>query len=140
MAIVLVPLATATLTLAEPIFLPGTPVGTRVVIEMTDVVYEGERIRARLKGPSAVDYLVIGPDGAGAIDVRFLLETDDGALILVQYRGRSDHSQGHGVSPLYSAPLFETGDERYAWLNKVQAVGKGTVVENTIHYEIYEVK
>ena len=25
----------------------------------------------------------------------------------------------------YVAPVFETGDPRYAWLNAVQAVGKG---------------
>jgi hypothetical protein len=58
----------------------------------------------------------------------------------VSYSGRSDHSQGHGVRPLYSAPLFETGDPRYAWLNTVQAIGKGIVRDNVIHYEIYEVR
>ena len=28
---------------------------------------------------------------------------------------------------LYGAPLFETGDPRYAWLNQVQAVFRGVV-------------
>ena len=36
MAIELVPLATATATLAAPLMLPNTPVGTRVIFEIVD--------------------------------------------------------------------------------------------------------
>ena len=44
--------------------------------------------------------------------------------------------------PLYIAPRFETGDERYSWLNKVQAVGKGKVdfARSAIAYRLYEVR
>ena len=48
-----------------------------------------------------------------------------------------------GKRPLtvYVAPRFETGDERYAWLNRIQAVGKGTVNEDlSVDYEWYEVR
>jgi hypothetical protein len=39
------------------------------------------------------------------------------------------------------SPRFETGDERYAWLNRIQAVRKGTVNEDlSIDYEWYEVR
>ena len=141
MTVELVPLCTARLTLKlPPVELGVTPVGSRLLIEMPEVVYEGERLSGRLAGPSAVDFLVLSESGVGAIDVRFVLRTDDDALIHVSYRGRSDHSQGHGVLPLYSAPLFETGDPRYAWLNTVQAVGKGIVRDAVIYYEIYEVR
>jgi hypothetical protein len=142
MSIELIPLCTARITLNKPMEMPGTPLGLRAVIEMPEIVYEGERLSGRLVGPAAVDWLLIsdGGAGAGAIDVRFVLRTDDDALIHVSYRGRSDHSQGHGVLPLYSAPVFETGDPRYAWLNTVQAIGKGVVRDNVIHYEIYEVR
>ena len=41
----------------------------------------------------------------------------------------------------YVAPRFETGDERYAWLNGIQAVGKGILYENlSLDYEWYEVR
>jgi hypothetical protein len=40
----------------------------------------------------------------------------------------------------YAAPRFETGDERYAWLNKVQAIGKGRLDGTTLTYEWYEVR
>lgn len=141
MALTLVPLCEAEITLKlPPLELAGTPLGTRAVIEMTDVVYRGERLSGRLAVSTSFDWLLVSDSGVGMIDVRFLLRTDDGALIHVSYRGRSDHSQGHGMLPLYSAPLFETGDPRYAWLNTVQAVGKGVVRDDVIHYEIYEVR
>ena len=41
----------------------------------------------------------------------------------------------------YVAPRFETGDARYAWLNRIQAVGKGTLNEDlSVDYEWYEVR
>ena len=142
MGIDLIPLTTGRITFKEPpILLEGTPAGTRAVIEMIDIVYEGDRLSGRLVGPPAIDWLLLSADGVvGAIDVRFVIQTHDDALIHVSYRGRSDHSQGHGALPLYTAPLFETGDPRYAWLNTVQAIGKGIVTGNVIDYEIYEVR
>lgn len=141
MPLELIPLCTAAITFNnKPLELTGTPLGMRAMIDMSDIVYTGERLSGRLVGPPAVDWLLISDAGVGAIDVRFALKTDDDALIFVSYRGRSDHSQGHGVLPLYSAPLFETGDPRYTWLNTVQAVGKGIVTGNVINYEIFEVR
>jgi Protein of unknown function (DUF3237) len=47
--------------------------------------------------------------------------------IFVQYQGRADLSRGLQLPlTVYVAPRFETGDERYAWLNRIQAVGKGS--------------
>ncbi len=140
MSIELIPLCTARITLKlPPTELGRTPVGERTVIEMPEIVYEGERLSGRNLGP-AVDFLLLSQASVGAIDVRFVLQTHDGALIHVCYRGRSDHSQGHGALPLYSAPLFETADPRYTWLNTVQAIGKGIVTGDVIDYEIYEVR
>jgi hypothetical protein len=36
------------------------------------------------------------------------------------------------------APVFETGDERYAWLNTIQAVGIGGLDGTAVVYDIYE--
>jgi hypothetical protein len=142
MAIELVPLCTATLTLAEPFVIPDSPVGTRVIIEVEDFVVEGDRIRAKQKGKAGADWLSINAALLGTIDVRALLETDDGALIYTSYSGRLDLSAGPGTSPAYSAPLYETADDRYAWLNKIQAVAKGVVSDEgrTLTYEIAEVR
>ena len=37
-------------------------------------------------------------------------------------------------------PLFETGDERYAWLNTIVAVGKGRTGDGGVIHEIFAVK
>ena len=55
--------------------------------------------------------------------MRFTLKTDDGAYIYVEYAGRADMANGL----IATAPTFQTGDERYAWLNKIQAVGAGAL-------------
>ena len=140
MALELIPFATATATLAPPIMLPNTPAGTRVIFEIVDYRWEGPRFTARQKGSAAADWLLLGPDGTGTLDVRVTLETGDGALVLVQYGGRVDTSRGLGGGPVYSAPRFETGDERYGWLNRIQAVAKGRLVGNVVTYEVYEVR
>ena len=140
MALELVPLARAVLTLAEPIMRPDTPSGTRVIFEIVASRWEGERLRAHQRGVAAADWLTVGPDGTGTLDVRMTLETHDGALLLVQYGGRVDSSRGFGGGPVYSAPRFETGDERYGWLNRVQAIAKGEVAGNTVTYDVFEVR
>ena len=38
------------------------------------------------------------------------------------------------------APKSETSDERYTWLNAVQAVGKGQLCAGTVSYETAEVR
>jgi hypothetical protein len=142
MTIELVPLCTATLTMATPIMIPDTPAGLRVIAEVEAWKVEGERLTAHLHGKAAADWLSVSPAMLGTIDVRAALETDDGALIYTWYHGRMDLSKGPGASPAYSAPLYETGDERYTWLNSIQAVAKGIVSEDgrQLVYEICEVR
>jgi hypothetical protein len=139
LSIELVPLATIVIDLADPIVLPNTPAGTRVIVEVKDVRVEGERLRAKLKGVAGADWLTIGPDATGTLDVRMTVETDDGAVVYLTYSGRRDFSQGMDA-PIYTAPRFETGDDRYAWLNRVQAVAKGTTDGATLTYEVYELR
>jgi Protein of unknown function (DUF3237) len=115
-----------------------TPSGIRTIVEVTGVVVEGARLRGHLYGPPAGDWLTVGPDGTATLDVRLTVETDDGALIHVRYGGRSERVPENPYN--YVAAVFETGDERYAWLNKIQAVGKGLRVEDRVLYELYQVR
>ena len=60
---------------------------------------------------------------------------DDGATVYAEYSGRMHFD----TMTIYAAPLFHTGDERYAWLNRVQGVAKGSFPERgKLVYEIYE--
>jgi len=136
----LVPLCTATITLADPIVLPNTPSGTRIIIEVVDAVLEGERLSGKQKGVASADWMTVGPENTGTLDVRGTFETHDGAVVYTTYRGRLDLSVPLGNAPIYAAPLYETGDDRYAWLNRIQAVAKGTLDGQTLTYEIAEVR
>jgi hypothetical protein len=60
------------------------------------------------------------------------------ALILVTYNGIGQTTDA-GAS-LRIAPLFETGDSRYVWLTRLQAVGVGERVGTTVKYDIYALK
>jgi Protein of unknown function (DUF3237) len=140
MTIELVPLCTATITLKDPMVLPNTPSGTRTIVEVSAAKLEGERLSGTMKGAATADWATIGPDMTCTLDVRSTFETHDGAIVFSYYRGRIDFSKPPGASPVYAAPLFETGDERYAWLNRIQAVSKGKLDGTTLTYEIAEVR
>jgi len=74
----------------------------------------GPRLNARMTGSAAADWGTRAPDGTVQLDVRATLETDDGALIFVQYNGRVDFSDPTTPGPVYTTPRFETDDDRYA--------------------------
>jgi hypothetical protein len=140
MAIELVPLCTIDITLRDEQLLVGQgPAGFRVVAEVESVAVEGDRLRGTGRGHAGADWLTL-VDGTATVDVRMTIETHDGALVYVTYTGRSDFSEGPGAHPIYSAPLFETGDERYAWLNRVQAVAKGAFEGSHVRYEVAEAR
>lgn len=41
-------------------------------------------------------------------------------------------------APVYTTPTFETDDPDLAWLNGIQAVGKGVRDGSSLIYELYE--
>ena len=141
-SIELVHLGHAVIELEPPLVLPDTPGGTRYIIGVKSARFEGGRFNASLKGRSAGDWFTVGVDGTGTLDIRVTLETDDGALVYCHSNGRVDLSPGVAKAPLYAAPLFDTGDSRYAWLNKVQTVYKGVITEDLsrLEYDLYELR
>jgi hypothetical protein len=142
MAIELVPLCTLHVQLKPPIEVGAGPAGRRLIVEVASAHVEGERLRGEMVGSAAADWLCIGPEGTGSLDIRAAFRTDDDAIIFTQYYGRLDGSQGRELPwTIYVAPRFETGDERYAWLNRIQAIGKGIINEDfSLDYEWYEVR
>jgi hypothetical protein len=142
MAIELVPLCTVRIQLRPPMDVGAGPAGTRIIGELASAEFKGDRLAGELLGVAAADWLVISADGTGMVDARLTLRTDDGATIFVQYNGRMDFTKGFQFPvTAYVAPRFETGDERYAWLNRIQAVGKGSLDEDlSLNYEWYEAR
>ena len=113
------------------------PQGTRTIVQIVGGRLEGPRIKASVQGPSA-DWITNRADGSYKLDVRLMLRTDDGALILATYNGIAE-TTATGAS-LRAAPMFETGDPRYTWLTRLQAVGVGERVGTAVRYDIYALK
>jgi len=113
------------------------PQGTRTVVQVTGGRFEGPRLKATVQTPAG-DWITNRADGSYRLDVRLTLKTDDGALILVTYNGIGQTTQA-GAS-LRIAPLFETGDPRYTWLTRLQAVGVGERVGTAVTYDLYALK
>jgi hypothetical protein len=132
-------LANMTLVSSSTVRLDNTP---RIIVEFAEVVWRGERIVAHRKGAAAADWLTVGADGTGALDVRFLLETEDGALIYVHGIGRNHAAEFLAGAANYFSFVFETGDARYAWLNRICAIAKGRLQPDgkTIEFAVYELR
>lgn len=89
----------------------------------------------------------------GTFDARTMWQTDDGAMIYLIYQGRSALSDdvradfANPASPdvdsaryyLRIAPVFETSDPAYDWLNAVLAIGVGERTDFGVRHQIYEV-
>ncbi len=133
--VTLVPLARVSVLGGDRFQIRGGPFGDRVIAAIAEGRWDGERLQGRIVGPGA-DWAMPGPGTAMLLDVRQIVQTDDGATIYVTYHGRADRSRGTYTI----APTFETSDERYEWLNAVQAVGRGTVQDGRLVYDIYEVR
>jgi hypothetical protein len=143
MSLRLVPLCTAHLVLARPVDLGVTPFGRRMVAEIAEGRFDGERLAGRMVGKAAADFPLFSLDGAvAAIDARLTIETEDGAHILMRYGGRLIRSDGPQGRVAYVAPTFDTGHGRYLWLNAVQAVGKGRISADlaSLDYEFSELQ
>jgi Protein of unknown function (DUF3237) len=113
------------------------PQGTRTVVQVTGGRFEGPKLKATVQTPAG-DWITNRADGSYRLDVRLTLKTDDGALILVTYNGIGQTTPNGAA--LRIAPLFETGDSRYTWLTRLQAVGVGERVGTAVTYQIYALK
>ena len=103
-----------------------------------------------LVGLLVTDWLLVDSAGFGHIDVRLTLATVDGAHIYMHYTGLLEHNEQivealasggtteFGDSYFITQPRFETGDQRYAWINQVVAVAEGRLMEGGVQYRIYE--
>lgn len=127
-----------------------TPAGLRRIAPVTGGIFTGERLNGTVL-PGGKDWVVNRADGVMVIDVRLTLKTDDGALIYLNYQGRflaepevmARFAKGALLDPseysLATVAKFECGEDRYAWLNNVIAVGTGEQTATGPVYSIFEI-
>jgi uncharacterized protein DUF3237 len=144
-------LFTLSIKLQPTIELGDTPAGKRRVFVVTGGEFQGDRIRGTIMPIIGSDLLLVRADGSAQQDVRMLLKTDDGAMVLMTYRGvrhASDEvnariARGEPVSGaeyyLRTVPFFETSSPKYAWINKIVSVGVGERRADAVVYEVFEI-
>jgi hypothetical protein len=108
----------------------------------------GPRIRGTIL-PGGGDWLLVGSDQIGRVDVRATIRTDDAALIHYESRGVIKIPQdgleqlANGAripfeeSYVRTTPRFETGD--YACLNEIVVVAYNELSPDHIDYRMYRV-
>jgi len=141
----------AEISLAPPQELGDSPLGRRRIIGITGGRFTGERLSGRVL-PGGADWQVIRADGVADLDARYTLETNDGALIYVRNKGyrhgpadvlkrlASGEEVDAALYYMRTTPRFETGDARYAWLNRIVCVATGARRPAAVELEVYEVK
>jgi Protein of unknown function (DUF3237) len=126
------------LLLEKGIELGKTPVGTRVIYPVKDGTFEGPKLKGKVR-PIGGDWVLRIDSATTKLDVRLLLETEDGQLISNTYTGIV-HNNPDGTTYWRITPVFETSSKKYAWLNYTIAVGVGKFGEGGVSYEVYAIK
>mgnify|MGYP003336065227 CR=1 FL=1 len=142
-----------TLTLDVPSIkdLGATPWGHRRIAQVTGGRFEGERLKGTVHAGPGGDWMLLRQDGVLALDVRITLETDDGHLIFMSYRGMRHGpawviealNKGEKVDPsqyyFRSTPYFETASEKYRFLNRIVCVATGRRDPTGPVYEVFQI-
>jgi hypothetical protein len=109
----------------------------RVIVPVSGGTFEGPKLKGTVVGPGG-DWIVRRPDGSSVLDVRIILQTEDAQKIYMTYRGISVTPQG-GAQYWRIVPIFETGSEKYVWLNNIVAVGVHRTLPGKVAYRIYQI-
>jgi hypothetical protein len=134
-----------------PLYVVGqTPSTFRRIGVITGGVFEGERLSGEvLSGGN--DWQDVRKDNCVKLDVRLLLKTTDGALIVMTYQVLRHGppavmqalDRGETVDPasyyFRLSGTFETAASQYDWLNRIFAVGIGDRPPGGPIYNIFEV-
>ncbi len=133
-----------------PATLTRTPGGDREIMRIQGGEFVGDKLHGQVR-PNGADWILNRPDGTTVLDVRITLETADNELIYCQYRGLRHGkkaalegiARGEVVSAsdyyMRTSLQFETGSEKYYWLNNIIAVGTGDRKPAGPLYYVYEV-
>jgi hypothetical protein len=143
-------LYTSRIDIAPLLDVGNAPYGQRRIISIMGGAFSGPRLSGRVL-PGGADWQIVRSDGIVEVDARYTLETDDGAFIYITNWGLrrgppeviSRLSAGESVDPseyyFRTAPTFETGAPRYAWLNGIIAVAAGERRADAVIITAYEV-
>lgn len=129
----------------------GGQYGDRRIAKVLGGTFEGPEIRGTVPAGGG-DWILNRIDGVTQLDVRLVMETDDGALIYMTYAGlrhgpaevMARMAAGETVDPasyyFRTTPYFETAmDGKYAWMNRSCFVAKGHREPSGPIYRVFRV-
>ena len=135
--------------LGPPMELGDGRAGRRRIIPIVGGTVTG-RFAGRILAHGA-DWQTVFDDGLAELDTRYLIETDDGALVEIR-----NHGYRHGPPEVLARlaagedvpaaayymrthPRLKSGDARYAWVNRTIFLGTGARRASSVLIYVYEV-
>ncbi len=111
-----------TVTLGSSIHPGATPFGERNIVPITGGTFSGPRLRGKIL-PGGWDWQLSTKNGCFFLQANYMIQTEDGAIINVDNRGRSCPKDPAHPGPIYTTPVFEAPLGAYEWLNGGAYVG-----------------
>src|SRR5256714_4475969 len=111
--------------------------------------FSGPELNGKVVPGASADWQIVLADGTALGDIRYTLQTDNGALLYVQSRGVRHGSpevlerlgRGEGVDAsgytFRTSTQIETASRELAWLNKGVFIGVGGRLQAGVIYETY---
>lgn len=127
-----------------------TAKGIRKIVPITGGTFEGPTIKGKVVG-GGYDWQLIRTEGVAEIDARYILQTDDGALITIVNTGLRHGppevmqrlAKGEDVDPseyyFRSIPVFETGEPKYSWLTRSIFIASGIRMPKQVFIDVWRV-
>jgi len=144
------PLFVFQIEVKPPSVIGATPGHDRRIGEITGGRFEGERLRGRILSGGS-DWQSLRGDGTITLNVRLVMETDEGVLIGMTYLGMRHGpkevmerlARGENVRPseyyMRATPYYETASEKYGWLNRIVSVAYGHRMAGGAIYQVFEI-
>jgi hypothetical protein len=135
--------------LGEPLDLGDVSQGHRRIIPLTGGTFTGPELNGKLLPGVSADWQIVVRDGTTLGDIRYTLQTDEGALLYVQSRGVRHGSAevlarlGRGDDVDASEYTFRTSTQIESaspdldWLNKGVFISVGGRRQGGVIYETY---
>ncbi|MBY0433035.1 MAG: DUF3237 domain-containing protein [Cyclobacteriaceae bacterium] len=115
-----------------------TPLGKRVIYTVKGGTFNGPKLKGKVRQAGG-DWVLRLDSITTKLDVKLLLETDDGQLISNNYTGIVRNNPD-GTTYWRITPTFETSSKKYEWLNYLLAVGVGKFGQGGVSYEVFAIK
>jgi Protein of unknown function (DUF3237) len=135
--------------LGEPMDVGDVSQGHRRIVPLIGGKFTGPELNGTLVPGASADWQIVLPDGTALGDVRYTLQTDDGALLYVQSRGVRHGSaevlerlaRGDDVDAseytFRTSTQIETAAPDLDWLNKGVFISVGGRQPGGVIYETY---